>query len=149
MTEENKKVIQHDDDVLKKAATDEAERQRKMGHGQDGHFVVLEMDQSSGAQTLISVPNLSIPIKAEDGTQALDPESGEPLYQWQALVFAHPEQAREWVRERGEKGFSYLILGATDALQGIRTSQELSDLAEADATAMQEAVRLDQERRNT
>ena len=147
MENQEKKVIKLDDETIKKAAAVEQERQRKLGHGQDGHYVILEMDQSSGAQTLISAPNLSIPIKNADGTQAVDPESGEPLYQWQALVFAHPKQAEEWIKERGEAGFSYLILSAVGALQGTRTRQELTDLAEADAEAMQEAVKLDQERR--
>jgi hypothetical protein len=144
---QEKTVIKPDDGKIKKAAAEEQERQRKLGHGQDGHYVILEMDQSSGAQTLISAPNLSIPIKNADGTQALDPESGEPLYQWQALVFAHPQQAEEWVKERGESGFSYLILSAVGALQGQHTEKELIDLAAADAESMQEAVRVDQERR--
>lgn len=146
MENQQKKVIKLDDEVVRKAAADEQERQRKLGHGQDGHYVILEMDQNSGAQTLISVPNLSIPIKNADGTQAVT-ETGEPLYQWQALVFAHPKQAEEWIKERGEAGFSYLILSAVGAQQGTRTEQELADLAESDAEAMQEAVKLDQERR--
>lgn len=146
MENQQKKVIKLDDEVVRKAAADEQERQRKLGHGQDGHYVILEMDQNSGAQTLISVPNLSIPIKNADGTQAMT-ETGEPLYQWQALVFAHPQQAEEWIKERGEVGFSYLILSAVGAQQGTRTEQELADLAESDAEAMQEAVKLDQERR--
>lgn len=147
MTDTPKTVIKHDDEALKKAAAEEKERQRKLGHGEDGNLMILEMDQNSGAQTLISGPNLSIPIKDANGQQAIDPESGEPLYQWQALVFPHQVQAEEWVKERGEKGFSYLILNAVSALQGSRSQEELLALAESDAEAMQQAVRQDQEDR--
>lgn len=142
-----KKIIKLDDEEIKKAAAEERERQRKLGHGDDGNLMVLEMDQSSGAQTLISTPNLSIPIKEADGTQAMDPESGEPLYQWQALIFAHPQQAEEWIKERGEKGFSYMILKAISAVVGGKTAEELLELAESDAASMQEAVERDQEDR--
>lgn len=147
MTDTPKAVIQHDGEELRKAAEEEKERQRKLGHGEDGNLMILEMDQSSGAQTLISAPNLSIPIKNADDTQAVDAETGEPLYQWQALVFPHRVQAEEWIKERGEQGFSYLILQAVHAMQGTRTEQELLDMAEADAEAMQEAIRQDQAER--
>lgn len=147
MTDTPKTVIKHDGDELKKAAEAEKARQEKLGHGKDGNLMILEMDQSSGAQTLISAPALNIPIKNDDGTQATDPETGEPLYQWQALVFAHRTQAEEWVKERGEKGFSYLILDAVHAMQGDKTEEELLEMAQADAESMQQAVALDQEDR--
>lgn len=147
MTDAPKTVIKHDGDELAKAAAAEKERQAKLGHGDDGNLMILEMDQNSGAQTLISAPNLSIPIKNPDDTQATDPETGEPLYQWQALVFPHRVQAEEWIKERGEKGFSYLILQAVHAMQGDRSTEELLAQAESDAEAMQEAVRQDQEDR--
>lgn len=132
---------------LDAAAEAEKQRQKKLGHEGDGHFVILEMDQQSGSQTLISAPNLSIPITDAEGNQATDPETGEPLYQWQALPFAHKVQAEEWVNERGERGFSYLILEAVAGLQGDHTKAELEALAESDAEAMQEAIAQDQKDR--
>lgn len=134
-------------DELTAAAKAEKERQAKLGHGEDGHFVILEMDQQSGAQTLISAPNLSIPVADDEGKQATDPETDEPMYQWQALVFPHKTQAEEWVKERGERGFSYLILEAVSAVQGDRSAEELEALAVSDAESMQEAIEADQQER--
>ena len=147
MTDTQKTVIQHDVAELAKAAAAEKDRQDKLGHKEDGNVMILEMDQNSGAQTLISAPALNIPLKNADGTQATDPESGEPLYQWQALVFPHRTPAEEWVKERGERGFSYLILNAVHAMQGDRSPEELEAMAESDAAAMQEAIQQDQEDR--
>jgi len=134
MSEKNK--IELARDVLDAAAEREAEINRRLGKGEDGSFVIIEMNRLTGEQTLISAPNLSIPLIGVDGKAVVDPETGSPVYRWQALVFPSKALARSWIAERGERGYGYLILQAVDSASGEKTSDELAALAEEDAAAL-------------
>lgn len=133
---ETKKKIELSREELDAAAEREAEINSKLGKGDDGSFVIIEMNRATGEQTLISAPNLSMPLYAAGGVQLIDPETGAQMYRWQVLVFPARALAKSWVAERGEVGFGYLILQAVESMSGEKTPAELTELAEQDAAAL-------------
>lgn len=133
---EAKTKIEHSREELDAASEREADITRRLGKENDGSFVVIEMNRATGEQTLISAPNLSMPLLDDKGQPALDPESGDRMYRWQVLVFPARALAKSWVAERGEIGFGYLILQAVESVSGEKTPAELTELAEQDAAAL-------------
>lgn len=135
MTEE-KVRIEHSREELAAAADREADIQKRLGKANDGSFVIIEMNRATGEQTLISAPNLTLPILDGQGEQQADPETGEKMYRWQVLMLPSKELALSWVAERGEAGFGYLILEAVDSASGTKSAEELAELANQDASAL-------------
>jgi hypothetical protein len=133
---ETKHKIELSREELEAAAEREAAINSKLGKGEDGSFVIIEMNRATGEQTLISAPNLSMPLYADGGTPLIDPETGVQMYRWQALVFPAKALARSWVAERGELGYGYLILQAVESASGEKTPDELATLADEDASAI-------------
>lgn len=133
---ETKHKIELSREELEVAAAREAEINSKLGKAEDGSFVIIEMNRMTGEQTLISAPNLSMPLTGADGKALVDPDTGSPVYRWQALVFPAKALARSWIAERGERGYGYLILQAVESASGEKTPDELEALAEQDAAAL-------------
>lgn len=136
---EEKVKIQHSREELDAAAAREADINRRLGKANDGSFVIIEMNRATGEQTLISAPNLTLPLLDENGQHRLDPETGEPMYRWQVLMLPSKDLALSWVAERGEQNYGYLILEAVASASGTKTPEELAALAEQDAEAMRSA----------
>lgn len=135
MSETKHKIVLSREE-LDAAAQREADINNRLGKGEDGSFVIIEMNRATGEQTLISAPNLSMPLMNDKGEHLRDPETGDLLYRWQALVFPARALAKSWVSERGEIGFGYLILQAVESVSGDNTPDELAELAERDAEAL-------------
>ena len=137
---DSKTKIEHSREELDAAAAREADIQKRLGKEDDGSFVIIEMNRATGEQTLISAPNLTLPLLDEKGEHQADPETGERMYRWQAMVFPAKALALSWVEDRGEQGFGYLILEAVASASGVRTEEELAELAEQDAAALRAAA---------
>lgn len=87
------------------AAEEQKKAQEKMGHGEDGTYILVETDQSNGAQTVVCAPHDNLEI----------------------LRFAHPKIAEGWIEEWGEAGFGYMIFKAVGGLNGAHSAEEIAE----------------------
>ena len=76
----------------------ELQKQDKIaqGHADDGTYILVETDLTTGMQTVVCAPHDNNEI----------------------LKFVHPLTALGWVEEWGEEGFGYLVFKAVDGRNG-------------------------------
>lgn len=101
----SEKITPTDDHLrrISEAAELEKSRASKMGKSEDGTYILVETDQTTGDQTVVC----------------------NPLDNNQILRFAHPKMAEGWVGEWGEEGYGYGLFKAVGGFIGTRSKEAL------------------------
>lgn len=91
------------------AGASQKEDKLKQGRADDGTYIIVETDQSTGMQTVVCAPHDNFEI----------------------LRLAHPQLARNYIEEWGEAGFGYGIFKIVDGLNGTHSAEDIKKRREA------------------